>query len=277
MRKEQEMMELVLGIAQSDERIRAVYLNGSRANPSINGDKYQDYDIVYIVTEISSFIEDKKFPQNFGTPLIIQEPHSPRPDTHHAWLMLFQDGVRIDLQIENKEKNSFGEDTLTIPLLDKDNILKEISLSNDKGYWIKKPTEAEYAASCNEFWWCLNNVAKGIKRQQLSYTMRMYMETVHLELETMLDWFIAVQHNFELTTGMWGKHIKSYLPDELYESYKKTYLSAEDEKNSWQAIFTACDLFHLLANDVGKRLNFTYAQSDEDGMRAYLNMIKNNE
>jgi aminoglycoside 6-adenylyltransferase len=276
MRKDQEMMKLILGIAQSDERVRAVYLNGSRANPNINRDKYQDYDIVYIVTEINSFIGDKKFPEKFGTPLIIQEPQSPRPDTHHTWLMLFQDGVRIDLQIENKDKNSFGEDTLTITLLDKDNILKEIPSSCDNGYWINNPTEAVYAASCNEFWWCLNNVAKGIKRQQISYTMRMYMETVHLEIETMLDWFIAVQHNFELTTGMWGKHIKSYLPDELYEAYKKTYLS-EDEKNSWQAIFTACDLFHLLANDVGKRLNFTYVQSDEDGMRAYLNMIKNNE
>lgn len=33
MRSEKEMMDLILGVAQKDERIRAVYMNGSRTNP----------------------------------------------------------------------------------------------------------------------------------------------------------------------------------------------------------------------------------------------------
>ena len=33
MRTEQEMMKLILGIANADERIRGVMLAGSRANP----------------------------------------------------------------------------------------------------------------------------------------------------------------------------------------------------------------------------------------------------
>ena len=35
MRSEQEMYDLILDIAKTDERIRAVYMNGSRANPKI--------------------------------------------------------------------------------------------------------------------------------------------------------------------------------------------------------------------------------------------------
>ena len=34
MRTETEMYDLLLSIANNDERIRAVYLNGSRANPN---------------------------------------------------------------------------------------------------------------------------------------------------------------------------------------------------------------------------------------------------
>ncbi len=34
MRSQSEMMDLILGVAKKDERIRAVYLNGSRANPN---------------------------------------------------------------------------------------------------------------------------------------------------------------------------------------------------------------------------------------------------
>ena len=55
MRNEKEMYDLILGIAQNDERIRAVIMNGSRANPNAPADIFQDYDIVYIVTDIASF------------------------------------------------------------------------------------------------------------------------------------------------------------------------------------------------------------------------------
>ena len=59
MRNEQEMMNLIIGIAEKNERIRAVYMNGSRANPNVEKDIYQDYDIVFVVTETLSFLNDK--------------------------------------------------------------------------------------------------------------------------------------------------------------------------------------------------------------------------
>lgn len=55
MRTEQEMFDLLLTTAQYDERIRAVYLNGSRANPHVAKDMFQDFDMVYVVTETASF------------------------------------------------------------------------------------------------------------------------------------------------------------------------------------------------------------------------------
>ena len=58
---EQQMMDLIINVAQADERIRAVYMNGSRANPNVKKDDYQDYDVVYVVTETTSFIEDKNW------------------------------------------------------------------------------------------------------------------------------------------------------------------------------------------------------------------------
>lgn len=48
-RTETEMMNLILSTAKEDERVRAVILNGSRANPNLKKDIFQDYDIVYIV------------------------------------------------------------------------------------------------------------------------------------------------------------------------------------------------------------------------------------
>lgn len=286
MRTEQEMMDLILGVAIADERIRAVYMNGSRTNPNVAKDDYQDYDVVFTVTETESFINDKDWLLNFGESLIIQEPDSNDLGwgidhdftRRYAWLILFKDGTRIDLGVEitDETDKNFLEDTLTVPLLDKDGILPEIPPTNDSGYWIKPPVKDKYFGCCNEFWWCLNNVAKGIARDQLSYAMRMYVEIVHIELEKMTEWYIGINNDFSVTSGMWGKYFKKYLPSELYEMYAKTY-SDSDYNHFWEAIFIACDLFHTLATEVAAKFGFTYRQDEEDGMQEYLRMVRKNE
>ncbi|MDR0818767.1 MAG: aminoglycoside 6-adenylyltransferase [Oscillospiraceae bacterium] len=285
MRTEQEMMDLILGVAKADERIRAVYMNGSRANPNVKKDAYRDYDVVYTVTETESFIQDKELPLKFGEPLIVQEPDSNDLGwgiehdfaRRYAWLMLFKDGTRIDLGIEIKEETTknFLEDTLTVPLLDKDGIFPKIPPSNDSGYWVKPPSKEKYYGCCNEFWWCLNNVAKGIIRDQLPYAMRMYTEIVHIELEKMTEWYIGINNDFSLTSGMWGKYFKKYLPMELFEMYERTY-SGGTYADFWAAIDAACDLFHDLAVDVADYFDLTYRQSEEDGMRKYIRMMRDN-
>ncbi len=60
MRSEEEMYHLILQKAQLDERIRGVLLNGSRANKQVKPDRLQDFDIMYVVTELTSFIEDSR-------------------------------------------------------------------------------------------------------------------------------------------------------------------------------------------------------------------------
>lgn len=66
MRTETEMMDLILGYAKNDDRVRAVVMNGSRANPSAPRDLFQDYDIVYAVTELASFTADHSWIDVFG-------------------------------------------------------------------------------------------------------------------------------------------------------------------------------------------------------------------
>ena len=51
MRSEEEIYRLLLETAEADDRILAVYMNGSRTNPKVPGDIFQDYDIFYFVFE----------------------------------------------------------------------------------------------------------------------------------------------------------------------------------------------------------------------------------
>jgi len=45
MRNEKEMLDLILNIAENDDNIRAVIMNGSRVNPHAKKDPFQDFDI----------------------------------------------------------------------------------------------------------------------------------------------------------------------------------------------------------------------------------------
>ena len=66
MRNEEKMYGLLMDIAKTDDRILAVYMNGSRTNPNVPKDIFQDYDIVYVVQETKTFIEDKDWIHRFG-------------------------------------------------------------------------------------------------------------------------------------------------------------------------------------------------------------------
>ena len=73
MRTEKEMFDIIINTAKSDDRVLAAYLKGSRANPNVPRDIYQDYDIMYVVKETESFRADLSWMNAFGNIILKQE------------------------------------------------------------------------------------------------------------------------------------------------------------------------------------------------------------
>lgn len=104
MRTEKEMLDLIINTAIEDERIRAVIMNGSRVNPNVKRDCFQDYDIMYVVNDIQSFTSNHNWIHRFGEIMIVQMPEEmslvqPDEDGKFPYLMQFMDGNRIDLTL----------------------------------------------------------------------------------------------------------------------------------------------------------------------------------
>ena len=126
MRTEQEMMDLILTFAENDARIRVVGMEGSRTNVNVPKDRFQDYDITYIVTDMGSFIQDDGWLDYFGKRIIMQKPEAmelfpPELGNWFSYLMLFEDGNRIDLTLVPIDELELylHSDTLLTVLLDK--------------------------------------------------------------------------------------------------------------------------------------------------------------
>lgn len=278
------MFDLILGVAKKDERVWAVYMNGSRTNPNVSKDIFQDYDIVFVVTEIIPFIKNKTWIQQFGELLMIQEPDKNDKSIgmkidfskSYMYLMLFTDGNRIDLRLQTIDtmKNHYLSDKLTVPLLDKDNILPLIPASTDIDYHVKQPTASMYMSCCNNFWWCLQNVAKGIWRDELPYAKQMFEQVIRVNLDEMVSWWIGTKHDFQVSPGKMGKYFKHYLSGAYWDMYEKTF-SDHHYDHFWNSIFVACELFRSLAKDVENQLALTYPLDDDTNMMKYLKHVRN--
>lgn len=276
MRTEQEMYETILDIARKDDRVKAVYMNGSRTNPNASRDIFQDYDIVYVVDETASFIEDKKWIQKFGDIMYMQYPDE-SPDypndknNHYGWLMQFCDGNRVDLTVQTLSyaREHIADDKLCRVLLDKDNVLPAIEESTDRERYVKRPTQEQFLSCCNEFWWCSNNIAKGLWREEITYVQDMTNFVVRKQLEKMLSWKIGVKEDFGVSIGKSAKYMNRYLEKETYQRYLKTYFAADVEE-AWKAVSVMCKLFDQTAKEVAAALNYRYDEHEAEMAEKYL-------
>lgn len=281
MRTEKEMMNLILGTAQRDERIRAVIMNGSRVNPNVKSDIFQDYDIVYIVKNIDSITRDHSWIDVFGERIILQMPEGkvmppPLGDGRWTYLMWFKDGNRIDLTLIPLEKREalMQPDSLSKLLLDKDGIIGTLPPASDNDYHIQKPTEQEYQDLCNEFWWIAMNISKGLWRRELPYAMFMY-ETINRNvLVKMLEWQVGTDTNFNKNTGSFGKYLEHHLNEGDWTLFISTF-SRGDYDEIWNALFAMCNLFRKASTHVAEQLGFTYPDQDDENVTAHLRHIRN--
>jgi aminoglycoside 6-adenylyltransferase len=222
MRTEQQMFDLILETARYDERIRAVIMNGSRANPNALRDPFQDFDIVYIVTEVAPFRHNPEWIERFGEMMVMQLPdemQDPPPDTDgsYAYLMQFMDGNRIDLSLVSISRFKERErDSLSILLLDKDGIVEPFPPANESDYLPTPPSAKTFFDCCNEFWWVSPYVAKGLWRQEILYAKTMLDEVIRNEqLLKMLKWHIGRKTGFAVNPGKAGKYYKKYLEPDM--------------------------------------------------------------
>jgi aminoglycoside 6-adenylyltransferase len=279
MRKEQEMMDLIVGLANNDARIRAVIMNGSRVNPAAPRDRFQDYDIVYVVNAVGDFIDDRSWISHFGDILIMQTPDEnvlfpAETKNSFGFLMLFTDGNRIDLTFYPAGlMGDFQTDSLSLLLLDKDGIAEPFPPPSNRDYLPAPPTEKHFSDCCNEFWWVSTYIAKGLWREELSYAKSMFERPVRDMLALMLDWSIGIRTDFSADPGKLGKYYERYLEPEQWEAFVRTFPDG-DYENIWQSLFVMCGLFRETAEAVADHFGYVYPVDMDTRVTAYLKQVK---
>jgi aminoglycoside 6-adenylyltransferase len=279
MRSEREMFDLILDTAREDDRIRTVILSGSRASPGAPPDPFQDFDVVYVVTDVAPYRHNYEWIGRFGELMILQMPDEmgdqpPGKDGSFAYLMQFTDGNRIDLTLFPVARLAeMVRESQSILLLDKDGLLEPFPPASDRDFFPAPPTAKAFADCCNEFWWVSPYVSKGLWRREILYAKRFQDRYLRDELRKMVNWYFGIKTGFSASPGKFGKYLERYLDPELWQGLLDTYSDA-DYENAWQALFAMGDLFRTLALHVAEHFGFDYPHGDDRQVSAHLRHVR---
>lgn len=268
MRNEQEMMKTIMDVAEKDERIRVVTLEGSRTNRNIPKDLFQDYDITFLVEEMNAFLSNESWLDQFGERLMMQKPEDMELFTGQGWgfsyLMMFADYNKMDLTLVPVEElqEYLSRDKLVQVLLDKDNRIKEEVKPTDEDYHIQKPSSRSFDDCCNEFWHVSGYVVKGLCRKEILFAIDHLNDILRKELLRMISWKVGLETGFSLSVGKSYKFLDQYVTKELWEALLETY-AMDSYAHVWRSLFQCQKLFREISREVADELEYPHPEYDK--------------
>ena len=277
MRTDQEMLGLILQIAKKLQ-VDAVALSGSRTNQKIQTDEFQDYDVVYIVDDLDYLTSDFSWLDQFGERIIEQEVTLGH---RRLFLMLFEDGNRIDLTLCPKEDiNEWVDSEAGFTVLVDNKGLFESYSPRPERFWIHPASEMDFEKTCNEFWWVSAYVVKGICRKQVIYATDHLYGICQQELLKILAWQVASDRE-AVDIGKNYKYLFNYLTAEKEKEFSNL-LDFSSLDKIIQSLSATMQLFHQEAQSLAQKMDFKYEKEVAENMMRYakeklLNHLENKE
>ena len=264
MRTETEMFDVILQTAKVLQ-VDAVALSGSRTNQKIQTDEFQDYDVVYVVDDLDNLTRDLSWLTQFGKRIIEQEVTLGH---RRLYLMLFEDGNRIDLTLCPKDQiQEWLENEADFTVLEDPKGLFESYYPRPERFWIHPASEMDFKKTCNEFWWVSAYVVKGICRKQVIYATDHLYGICQQELLKVLAWQVASDRG-KVDIGKNYKYLFNYLPAEKKKEFSNL-LDFSSLDKIIQSLLATMQIFHQEAQSLSQKMGFEYDREVAEKMIQY--------
>lgn len=263
-RSQAQMLRLILQTAKS-LKVEAVAMSGSRTDTKAPKDEFQDYDVVYVVDDLDNLTSDLAWLDQFGTRII--EQHNILGN-RRLYLMLFEDGNRIDLTLCPKDHiQEWVDSEADYTVLKDEKGLFESYTTSPQRYWTNPASPIDFEKACNEFWWVSAYVVKGICRKQVIYAMDHLYGICQQELLKILAWQVTSDRG-TVDIGKNYKYLFNYLPAEIEKDFSNLLDFSSVEKIT-QSLFSTMNLFHREAQIFAQKMGFDYDKEVAEKMMRY--------
>jgi aminoglycoside 6-adenylyltransferase len=282
--EEADVVARLVGWGENDPSIRALVLTSSRARADESVDALSDYDLIVAVDDAVAFSADDAWVSAYTRPLA----HWGDEDEVHGLPTYFRgvvysDGVKIDYTVwpdallERVAEAEALPEALDVGyrvLLDKDGRTSDWAAPTYRAHIPAKPTEAEYRALVEEFWWDTTYVAKALWRGEIVFAKFVLDYDAKLvALRRFLEWRVELDHDWSWRPGAYGRGLERHLPAHLAAELSRTYVGTDVEDN-WNALFRTTALFRRVATEVGDALGYEYPLEVDEGVSAHLEAVR---
>jgi aminoglycoside 6-adenylyltransferase len=264
--------------------VRALVLESSRANEQAPLDLFSDYDVLLVVSDVRPFVDDDAWLSDFGPPLVtFHDTKQVEGFETFARLVLYADHTKIDYLVwpvsllhQLVERQALPDvlDWGYRALLDKDGLTDGLPAPTRTAHIAPRPTEREYLALVEGFWWETIYVAKNLWREEVlhaKYNLDVVMR--HELLLRLLEWRVEVDREWAWKPGIVGRGLKAQLAPGTWSALEATWVGAGLEEN-WEALFAMTDLFRRVALEVGSALGYAYPRELDQRVSAYLQAVR---
>lgn len=265
-----EVLARILAWATAEDAVRAAVLTSTRARPEGPPDTLSDYDIIVVLDDLDRF--DPR--AAYGTPAARwSDEHDVHGTRTYFHGVVYDDGVKVDWMLWPANVPGLVavhglNDALDVGfrvLLDKDGTTARWARPTYRAHIPIKPTEDQYVALVEEFWWSATYVAKArARKERLFERWLLDSELTYGVLRRMLEWSIETGRDWSWKPGMFGRAIERELaPDVVVE--------LEAAAGSFERTVA---LFRRVARQVGVTLGYTYPQYADDAVTAYIDKLR---
>ena len=256
--QEQEVVDELVAWGTAHPLIRTMILTSSRTRPDGPVDLFSDYDLILAVSEVGPFAFDDAWISEYGKPMV---RWGDQGELHGLATyfrgVVYQNYVKIDYSIWPVEVLKHIAASALLPdqldvgyrvLLDKNQRTAGWKPPSYQAHIPARPTQAEYQALVQEFWWGTTYVAKSLWRDELVFAKWALDQDLKLEtMRRLLEWRIEIDQHWSVKPGVYGRGLKQLLPPDIWSKFTSTYGSLDFEE-TWVALDLAIALFRQVAS-----------------------------
>jgi len=281
---ETSLIDKIVALANADDQIRAVILEGSLA-AGFQVDELSDYDVNIFARSCDNYLDDDRWMEAIGAVLLYQkEEFQFYEAVVPTRLVLFRNRQRVDFSFwtidlladlvrgyKVYESYQVGYRVL----VDKDSLAGQLKPPTGVGFVISPPERDEFLQTIYDFWFEAYCVAKYLSRLDIWFAKLIENRYIKDHLFRMVLWDHQADRSWQpdpiLHTE--GKRFESWASPQLVEQISRCF-SVYDAGATWESLSAMVSLFNRLARKVASQLHIPYPQQVERDLLSYLAFLK---
>jgi aminoglycoside 6-adenylyltransferase len=259
--------------AQAQPDLRAILVIGSRARTQTPADRWSDLDLILVTTAPHRYLNDTDWLAAVGPYwLTFTEPTATGGLIERR--VLFEDALDVDfvpLPLERFKEMLYQGIPAEVEgvfargfrfVLDKDDLAKQVRLSDAGPTTTPPPSEGEFLNLVNDFWYHAVWTAKKLLRGELWTSLGGHAYMRSRALLPMLAWHAKAQRGWDFDTWHGGRFLEKWADARAVEALPKVF-AHHDQEDFTNSLFATMRLFGWLAQETAKSLEIAYPHEAE--------------